>query len=78
MKLGMLWRVDRKDQPLADAVREAATYYADKYGQPVTVCYVHPSTLLPDGAPVTVGTIRVRPLRTVQAGHLWLGVEAAH
>lgn len=74
MKLGMLWRVERKGQPLADAVREAAAYYAAKYGQAVTACYVHPLDL-PDGAR-TVDAIRVQPQRTVQRGHLWLGVEA--
>lgn len=75
MQVGMLWRVDQKDQPLADAVREAAAFYQAKHGQAVTACYVHPSAL-PDGAPLMVDTVRVRPARTVIKGHLWLGVEA--
>lgn len=76
MQLGMLWRVDRKDQPLAGAVREAAAFYQGKYGQAVSVCYVHPSMLPPDGAAVLVGTVMVKAKRTVNEGHLWLGVEA--
>lgn len=72
----MLWRVDHKGQPLADAVREAAAYYQAKYGQAVTACYAHPSAL-PQGEPMLVDAIRVKPARTVISGHLWLGVEAA-
>lgn len=75
MDVGMLWLCS-SNAPLADHVRRAADYYADKYGQVANACFVHPSMLTPDGAPVTVGVIRVRPSRTVLKGHLWLGVES--
>lgn len=75
---GMLWRIEDKRQPLAEAVRQAADYYQAKYGLAASACWVHPGMLPPDGAAVTVGVIRVRANRTVLKNHLWLGVEVAN
>lgn len=71
----MLWYFGK--QPVADAVQQAAVHYQAKYDRAATDCYVHPEALTPDGAPKSVGAIRVQARRNVLRGHLWLGVEQA-
>lgn len=76
MDFGMLWRVDKKNQPLQDAVQEAVNYYQAKYGQAATECDLNPRDLPPD-APKSLGAVALKPNRSVIRGHLWLG-QAEH
>lgn len=69
----MLWYCDDKRKSLEEKVREAATFYQNKYGAAPTQCYVHPG-MLADGASQTVAGVRLRPNRTVIKNHFWLGV----
>lgn len=75
MDLGMLWYDDDAKRSLSEKVQRAAEFYQAKYGQLANQCFVHPSALAPDGAPISVGIIRVQPMRTIIKGHMWLGVD---
>lgn len=76
MEIGMLWRDDEPQRPLEERVARAADYYRRKYGEQPTVCFLHPSQL-PEGSGGTAEAAGLRLLaaRTVQKGHLWLGVN---
>jgi len=71
IKWGLLWFDDTPGRTLEEKISQAATRYQIKYGQPPTMCFVHPSIL---GNVVSVGRIQVNGLRTVLPHHLWLGV----
>jgi len=68
---GLLWFDDTPGRTLEEKISQAATRYQIKYGQPPTMCFVHPSML---GDVVNVGGIQVNGLRTVLPHHFWLGV----
>jgi len=68
---GLLWFDDTPGRMLKEKISQAATRYQIKYGQPATMCFVHPSML---GDVVNVGGIQVNGLRTVLPHHFWLGV----
>jgi hypothetical protein len=68
---GLLWFDDKPGRTLEEKIRQAATRYQIKYGQPATMCFVNPSML---GDVSNVGGIQVNGLRTVLPHHLWMGV----
>ena len=73
MDTGMLWYDGDKGQDLAQKVARAAAHYRLKYGVAPNLCFVNPA-LLPQG-PRVAGGVQVRPDRTVQPNHFWLGVD---
>ncbi len=82
MNVGMLWFDNDPRTALTAKVTRAADYYRKKYGLVPDLCLVHPSMLLeshPDlvegQAGKIAGTVRVRPNRAIQPGHLWIGTE---
>ena len=70
MEVGMLWYDDTKKE-LSEKVARAVEYYKTKYGVAPTLCFVNPSMLR---QAEVMGSVQVRPARTVLANHLWLGV----
>lgn len=77
MITGMLWYDNDKTTPLNKKIDRAVQYYARKYGQKPTVCFVHPSLLEGDkpqeGKP---SLMKVEPSKMVLKHHFWLGTEA--
>ena len=73
MEVGMLWYDDTKKE-LSEKVARAVEYYKTKYGVAPTLCFVNPSMLR---QAEVMGSVQVRPARTVLANHLWLGVGEA-
>lgn len=69
---GLLWYDDDADSDLITKVKRAATAYKKKHGHKPSVCYVHLSVIEKD---VQIGTVLVKPLRSVLRHHFWLGVE---
>jgi hypothetical protein len=72
MNVGMLWFDDDPKRTLEDKVARAAEYYRQKFGEVPDVSFVHPRTL-PE--PRTVAGVMVRPARTIQPDHFWIGVR---
>ena len=72
MEIGMLWY---DDSPLAlkDRVKQAASYYSEKYGQKPNLCLVHPDMLKSDEGK-TNGVV-IRKGKGVMPGHFWIGVD---
>lgn len=77
MNVGMLWFDDDPRTALTAKVSRAVDYYRKKYGLIPNLCLVHPSMLgeRPDLVEGHAGKVAVRPNRTVQPGHLWIGNE---
>ncbi|MSP13141.1 MAG: hypothetical protein EXR62_09305 [Chloroflexi bacterium] len=82
MKLeeGMLWQDSDKKHPLAAKIKEAAAWFAEKYGAAPDVCYVHPEMLpadkdMPDG-PHIIDGVEVLASRFINRGLLWIGVAS--
>jgi hypothetical protein len=73
MDFGLLWYDDTATRTFADKVLRAAARYAEKFGQPPTVCFVNPATL--NGNAVEVGAVRIETARTVLPHHFLVGVE---
>jgi len=73
MEVGMLW-YDNTKKELSEKVARAVEYYTSKYGVAPTLCFVNPSMLR---QAEMVGSVQVRPARTVLANHFWLGVGEA-
>ncbi len=70
MEVGMLWYDDTKKE-LSEKVARAVEYYKTKYGVAPTLCFVNPSMLR---QAELMGSVQVRPARTVLANHFWVGV----
>ena len=68
----MLW-FDESDRSLKDRVQDAATYYADKYGQAPTLCVVHPSMMNGEGD--EMGELQLHKARSVMPNHFWVGID---
>lgn len=78
MNIGMLWFDNDPRTALAVKIAKAADYYKRKYGLVADVCLVHPSMLgkpQADSADESAGKVSVRPNRSIQPGHLWIGTE---
>jgi len=71
MEWGLLWYDDTAGRPLEDKVSRAAEHYRSKFGQPPTLCFVHPSAK--NGTDQVVG-VQVETLKTVGPNYLWIGV----
>ncbi len=75
MDSGMLWFDNNKQRDLTAKVSRAAEYYRKKYGQPPTLCFVHPS-MVPNGDQKTAaGKIEIRIASSVLPNHFWIGVN---
>jgi len=78
MNVGMLWFDNDPRTALTSKVARAADYYRQKYGLVADLCLVHPSMLvetshnLVDGK---TGKVSIRPNRSIQPGHLWIGKD---
>ncbi|MCX7855170.1 MAG: hypothetical protein N2556_04200 [Anaerolineae bacterium] len=73
--IGLLWFDDSPQRSLQEKVKQAARRYAEKFGRPPNVCYVHPSAL--NGATVVdIGghRLRVEARRSVLRDHFLIGV----
>ena len=70
MEVGMLWYDDTKKE-LSEKVARAVEYYTSKYGVAPTLCFVNPNMLK---QAELMGSVQVRPARTVLANHFWVGV----
>ncbi len=76
MNVGMLWFDNDPRTALAAKVARAALYYRQKYGLVPDLCLVHPSMLagsLDDPVEGKNGKVVLRPTRSIQPGHLWIG-----
>jgi len=71
LEWGLFWFDDTPGRTIEEKIKQAATRYQIKYGQPPTLCFVHPSAL---GDVENVGEIQVNGLKTVLPNHLWLGI----
>jgi hypothetical protein len=72
MKTGMLWFDNDPKADLVTKINRAADYYARKYGQKPSICFVHP-TMLTGDTPHALD-IEIRPNRQVLPNHLWMGL----
>ncbi|HEC61416.1 hypothetical protein LCGC14_0761750 [marine sediment metagenome] len=64
MNIGMMWRgIDLK---------EATSFYKDKYGADPNLCIVHPDTRIKVDI-LKIITIETSPV--IQKNHIWIGVE---
>lgn len=71
MDTGLLWYDDTAGRSLEEKVLRAAAHYQRKFGQPPTLCFVHPSAK--NGADQAAG-VQVEALKTVGPNYLWIGV----
>lgn len=72
MRIGMLWFSNDPKQTIDFKIKEAASYYSQKYGQKPNVCFVHTSMM--EGGK-TVGEIKVETTSNVLPNHFWIGVR---
>ena len=72
MKLGMLWFDNDKTRTLAEKVKRAAAFYAEKYGVEPNCCGVGLGTT--DGVEA-VGDIALEESRYWHRYDLWMGVS---
>lgn len=75
MDSGMLWFDNNKQRDLTAKVSRAAEYYRKKYGQPPTLCFVHPSMVPNDDQKTAAGKIEIRIASSVLPNHFWIGVN---
>ena len=71
MDWGLLWYDDTAGRPLEDKIARAAAHFQKKYGQPPTLCFVHPTVR---NGTDQVGSIQVETLKAVMPNCLWIGV----
>ena len=71
MEWGLLWYDDTVSRPLEDKVVRAAAHYQKKFGQPPTLCFVHPSA---KNGTDQVKSVQVETLKTIRPNYLWIGV----
>ncbi len=72
MKVGMLWLDADRKRPFAEKVRQAASYYREKYGRMPELCLINAQTR--EWQPA-VGKIEVQMTKTVLPSHFWLGMK---
>lgn len=75
MELGELFLIQDTHMNLEQRVLWAAKRYRQKYGQPPTLCMLHPSLL--KGERRRLGRLRLEPKQSVLPNYLWLGVADA-
>ena len=71
MRIGMGWFIENKQQPVADAVREAADYFLAKHDSQATECWANPADLA--GVPAYVGPIKMVGSSSIIRRNLWIG-----
>jgi len=71
MDWGLLWYDDTAGRPLEDKVARAAAHFEKKYGQPPTLCFVHPTA---KNGTDQVGNVQIEALKVVLPNCLWIGV----
>lgn len=72
MRVGMLWFDNNQQRDLDTKLNRAIRHYETKHGIRPTLCYVHPSTLLPK-TKYSLAGVEVRASNTVLPHHFWLG-----
>ena len=73
MNIGMLWLDADQMRPFDEKVSRAADYYREKYGRSPELCYVNNKMLAEEKS---IGRIEVKPIKSVQVNHFWLGMKA--
>ena len=74
MEWGLMWYDDTVGRPLEAKVSRAAMHYHRKFGQPPTLCFVHPAAK--NGTDQVEG-VQVETLKTIGPNCLWIGVGEA-
>lgn len=72
MNIGMLWLDADQVRSFEEKVSRAADYYQEKYGRLPELCYVNSKMLSEEKI---VGLIAVKPIKSVQFNHFWLGMK---
>ena len=72
MNVGMLWLDADQARSFDEKVTRAAEYYHEKYGRVPEVCYVNTAMLAEERS---VGRIEVKPIKSVQQHHFWIGMK---
>jgi hypothetical protein len=76
MDFGLLWYDGDPTRPLEEKVKQAATRYADKFGQHPDVCFVHPAEAGTSGIDIPTGEtelIRVLGAPNCLRNHFYVG-----
>lgn len=68
MKIGMMWMMDKNNLPLSEKVREAVSYYQNKYGATPTMIMCNPKDY------VECKEFAISTSRSIRKNHLWLGM----
>jgi len=80
METGLLWFDNDPRTSLEEKIRRAACRYAQKFGQPATLCILNPKALAAlSGEPprevlVEGRAVKVLAARQVLPHHFWVGV----
>ena len=75
MNIGMLWFDNDPKTEIVAKVKEAASYYSQKYGKKPNICFVHPSMM--NGEEKKAGGIAIKTNQSVLPNHFWIGVNGA-
>ena len=78
METGMLWFDNDPKKSLNLKIQQAVDYYRNKYGCSPNLCLVNPGNLVKSNQPSetsSLGSVMIRPFRSVLPGHLWIGME---
>ena len=86
MEIGMLWFDNEQGKAFSEKVKQAARYYARKYGADPDLCFVHPDMLQRSSngeeggkdhqvSEAQVGNVRVQESRKVLPNHFWIGLS---
>lgn len=70
MKQGMLWYDSQTARNFNNSLRQAVSYFKEKYGYPPECCFVHPD-MLRDG-PKSDGPVKVMTDEKVLRNHIWM------
>ncbi len=75
MNIGMMWFDPDKTKTIPERITKARDYFAVKYGEQPTLCYLHPSLMPERGEDTVIAGIRIKSMHTIQPNHFWIGVE---
>lgn len=70
--IGLLWYDSDPKTGLAEKIRQAADYYAEKYGKRPNVCLIHPKMI--NGETSNVDGIEIKASKSVMINHFLVGV----
>jgi hypothetical protein len=77
MFTGMLWFDNSKTATLAEKIKKATDYYANKYHRTPDLVLVHPS-MMGEGVnklEIKIDKLTIRSYRPILPGHIWIGME---